>query len=131
MDGPWAQNAVCYFGLCLPASMTAWVVLALSQKWLSDPREWPGWFRFIAVRAGDIGRRQLTTQEAAGSAVGAVLIWLFFNFPPFAILLLWPYGWLGRLLVLAYGAAQAVWVYDLRRAIVRGRAHSGRANQGP
>lgn len=103
--------------------MVAWTWLALSAGWLPDRADQPAWFRFIVVR---FARGQSADTRNWAGIVVAIFAWGFFNLQPIGVLLLWPYGPVGRLVVVASFAAQAVWALDLRRAIVRAGSRTSR-----
>jgi hypothetical protein len=119
MDGPWLQNALFDFALCLPSSIIAWACVARSAGWLRNPADQPAWFRFIAVRSPQWGT---SDPPVWAEIVFALLFWGLFNLQPIIVLFAWPYGWLGRLIPVAFFLAQGAWLLGMRRGIRRARA---------
>ncbi len=123
MDGPWPEDALALFALCLPFSMIAWAGIARSAGWLREQADQPAWFRFIAVRSPSWGTGD---PPVWAEIILALVFGTLMNFPAAGLLAIWPYGWLGRLIPVAYFLAQGMWLLDMRRAIIRAKArHPG------
>jgi hypothetical protein len=126
MDGPWLPNAVFFFALALPASVASCVWIALGAGLLRNAVDQPRWVRFITRRSGFAYEHAgaSSSRDAPTMAVG-IGVWLLFNVGAAWLLIAWPYGWLGRLIVVAYFAAQAFWLSALWRLVVRARGKRG------
>src|ERR1035437_7304543 len=105
MDGPWPQ-AVLYLGACAaPMSALAWTLAILSRQWLRNPVDQPAVFGFIAARVASWVADEGPT---SGVLIVSVLLWGLVYYYPIAVLAIRPYGWLGRVIVVAYFLVQVI-----------------------
>jgi hypothetical protein len=103
--------AVILFLVCLPASLTAWVLLLMGWGRLEPNGAGPAWYRFVAVRLGSIGGPKPNTRT-----ISYALIFLaFVNFVPIAVLVHNPYDTLALLVDIAYIVVQLALVTPLFR----------------
>jgi hypothetical protein len=119
MDGPWPQVAGFLFLVALPMSMVGSTWAALAAGWLPDEVDQPVVFRFIAARSKGWATAGASNR---GGMVFGLLFWGFANAEPLGLLLVWPYGLVGRAIVVAYAVVQGIWLLAIRRAIVRARS---------
>ena len=119
MDGPWEQVVVFLFACAMPASLVAWTVVLTSAGWLRDPADQPRSFRFLAALFP--ASKPQPTPNWVGILVGVGFL-AFFNYVPLTGIVIWPFGWLGRVVIVVYLVAQVLWLMRVRQAIIRARS---------
>ena len=118
MYGPVTDLSLFLFACALPGTLIGWTLGILSAGHLRDRADQPASFRFIAERFPTWLPAAIPDE---GGMLAAVALVGLANFYPAGALLIWPYGLLGRSILLAYFVAQGLWLRRIRRAIISAR----------
>ena len=119
MDGPWVQLVVALFACALPLSLIAWTVVVTSVGWLRDPADQPRLFRLVAAQFP--ASEPQPTPNWIGVIMGVGFLG-FFSYAPVVVFVIWPNGWFGRFVIVAYLLVQVFWLLRVRQAIIRARS---------